>query len=106
MAEVTVYNKKTGEMVRVSGPDAREYVASGGWQTEPLEGKTPTVPVPTGMIGKADGTAFASDAAATTAMTKQGLNMTHAVTVVDGGYAIAPTQAPPTYTTQGEEIPR
>lgn len=106
MADVTVFNKKTGEPVSVPGPDAREYVASGGWQMDPVDTKAPGLKVPEGMIGKADGTAFASDSAATTALTKQGLNLTHTVVPVDGGYAISQTQTAPVYTTQGDEIPR
>lgn len=104
MATVIVFNKETGKMTRVSGPDSREYLASGGWQLDPIDAKESGKMVPSGMIGKADGTAFASDAAAHTALTKQGLNITHVVTPVDGGYAIAPTGSVPIYTTKGEEI--
>ena len=51
----TVYNIKTGEPVTVSGIDAREYIASGGWSykipfvpvgPEPVEAKTEPAETP------------------------------------------------------------
>ena len=33
----TVYNIMTGEAVTISGIDAREYLASGGWSQTPPE---------------------------------------------------------------------
>lgn len=62
--------------------------------------------VPDGMTGKADGTPFASESAATTSRSKQGLTMTHNVVEVDGGWALEPATHQPAFTTQGEPITR